>query len=189
MPNRIRNFAMILLLAVASGSSVVAADQAVPAGQNAPAGGMDKSKSMVATLREYACAKGTHHKSERAGLISTVMQRGADSQPARIVGVKDSKTGEVAFIYVLESDCSGAPPTIPPGGASLALAHKISGQDYFYAISPQSECLRAFELKFLGQFAPLEMSTRVLDCQSEISNWSASSMKWKAQANAGKTKP
>ena len=139
---------------------------------------------------QYACKKGTPHKGARAGLVSEVMQRGADNQPARAVGVKDSKTGEVAFVYVLESDCSADQPTVVPAGASLALAHKISGEEYFYAVSAQGECLRAFQIKFLGLFVPMEMSSRMSDCQKELRIWSGQAAKWKAQgSSAGSTKP
>jgi hypothetical protein len=117
------------------------------------------------------------------------MQRGADSQSMRAFGVKDSKTGEVAFLYVLDSDCAAEQPSVPQGGASLALAHKISGEEYFYAISSQGVCLRAFQIKFLGQFVPADMSTRMPDCQKELRIWSGQAAKWKAQAGASNSKP
>ena len=116
------------------------------------------------------------------------MERGADSQSMRVLGVK-SKTGEVAFVHVLDSDCSGEQPIAAPGGASLALAHKAPGGDeYFYAISGQGECLRAFQVKFLGQLVPVDISTKMQDCQNEVRIWLSQAAKWKAANGAGKAK-
>jgi len=153
--------------------------------QVAASGTVDNSKhGPVSTLTEYACKKGTHQKGGRAGLVSVVMQRGTDSQAVRVLGVKDSKTGEVAFIDVLDSDCSGEQPIAAQGGASLALVHKTPGEDeYFYAISDQAECIRAFRIKFLGQFVPVDISTKIQDCQNEVRSWLSMATKWKAQAN------
>jgi hypothetical protein len=192
MTNTIKNSAMLAVMCIALSCASATNSEAPAATQNAAAtGSVDSSQhGSVSTLMEYACKKGTPHKAARAGLVSEVMQRGADSQPARVVGVKDSKTGEVAFVYVLESDCSGEQPTIQQGGATLTLAHKISGEEYFYAVSSQGECLRAFQIKFLGQFVPVDMSSRMQDCQKELRIWSAQAAKWKAQAgSAGASKP
>src|SRR5271167_3352993 len=127
MTNSIRNSALLALVCVAFRLSCLsAADPGMLADPQAVAtsGSVDNSKQgQVLILAEYACKKGVHHKAEREGLVSVVMQRGADSQPMRVLGVKDSKTGEVAFIHVLESDCSGEQPMAAPGGASLALGH------------------------------------------------------------------
>ncbi len=148
-------------------------------------GSVDNSKhGAVRILTEYACKTGTHHKAERIGLVSAVMQRGADSQPARFLAVKDIKTGEIAFMYVLESDCSGEQPIAAQGGATLALMHKVSGEEYFYAISDQGACLRAFRIRYLGQLVPVDMSTKIQDCQNEVRIWSGLAVKWKTQANS-----
>jgi hypothetical protein len=193
MTNSIRNWVMALLCVAFGLVYAVAGDTGTPMSlQDAAASGsIDNSKhSPVATLTEYACKKGTQHKGTRAGLVSEVMQRGADNQPVRVLGVKDSKTGEVEFIYVLDSDCSGEQPVGAPG-ANLALAHKASGGDeYFYAISGQAECLRAFQIRFLGQFVPVDISTKAQDCQNEMRIWSGLAAKWKTQANSsGNAKP
>jgi hypothetical protein len=192
MTNSIRNSALLALICIAFRLSCLAA-----AGPGTPTDPQDVATSASAdnskqgpvwVMVEYACKKGTHHKSEREGLVSVVMQRGADSQPTRVLGVKGSKAGEVAFIHVLDSDCSGAQPSAAPGTASLALEHKVSGQEYFYAISGQGECLRAFRIESLGQLAAVDMSTRIQDCQNEVRIWSGA--KSKASANsADKTKP
>ena len=189
-----RNSALLALLCTAFGlSSVSAADPGMPANPQvvAASGSADNSKQEpVWTLVEYACKKGTPQKSERVGLVSVVMQRGPDNQPMRVLGVRGSKTGEVAFTYVLDSDCSGEQPVPAQGDASLALAHKISGEEYFYAISGQGECLRAFQIKSLGQLFPVDMSTRMQDCQNQMRLWLGEAAKWKAQANsADNTKP
>jgi hypothetical protein len=194
MTNSIRNSALLALVCIAFRLSCLSATSpgtpadAQDAAANASAD--NPTHGSVSILEEYACKKGTHKKSEREGLVSVVMQRGADTQPGRVFGVKDSKTGEVAFVYVLDSDCSGEQPVAAPG-ASLALAHKISGgEEYFYAISSQGECLRAYQMKFLGQFVEVDMSTRIQDCQKEIQIWSGQAARWNAQANsAGKAKP
>ncbi len=174
-------------------SYVYAADPQMQAGsQNAAASESVASakQSRVWTLTEYACKKGTRQETQRVGLVSVVMQRGADSQPMRVMGVRASKSGEVAFTYVLDSDCSGEPQNMPQGAASLTLAHKISGEEYFYAISSQGECLRAFQIKSLGQLFPVDMSSRMQDCQNQMRLWLGEAAKWKAQANStGKTKP
>ena len=184
MTNSIRNFASLSLICAAL-SCVAATNPGMPADpQNAA------SQGSVSTLEEYACKKGVHHKAEREGLVSVVMQRGADSQPMRVLGMKDSKTGEVAFIHVLDSDCSGEQPMAAQGEASLALGHRASGEEYFYAISAQGECLRAFQIRSIGQLVPVEMSSKLRDCQNEVRIWSGQAARWKAQANsAGKTKP
>jgi hypothetical protein len=193
MTNSIRNSALLALICIALRLSCLSATSpGTPAeAQNAAANASadNSTHGSVSILVEYACKKGTHKKGEREGLVSVVMQRGADSQSARVFGVKDSKTGEVAFLHVLDSDCSGEQPVAAPG-ASLALAHRISGEEYFYAISSQGECLRAFQMKFLGQFVAVDMSTRIQDCQKEMQIWSGQAARWNAQANsAGKTKP
>jgi len=137
---------------------------------------------------EYACKKGTHQKSGRVGLVSVVMERGTDSQPMRVLGVK-GKAGEVAFVRVLDSDCTAEQPIAAPG-ASLALEHTIAGEEYFYAISAQGECLRAFQIRSLGQLFPVDLSSKIQDCQNEVRIWSGQAEKWKAKANsAGGTKP
>ena len=195
MTKIIRNSALLALICAALGSSYVsAADSKMPAGsQNAAAGETtDTSKqASVAMLAEYACKKGTPRKGERTGLVSVVMERGPDSQPTRVLGVKDSKTGEVAFVHVLESDCSGGKPPAGPEAASLVLADRAQGQDeYFYAISSQAGCMRAFHLKFLGQFVPVEMSTKLQDCQKEMRSWFDLAETWKTRASsAGSAKP
>src|SRR5271165_3980453 len=188
MTNSIRNSALLALLCTAFGfRSVSAADSGMP---NSQAAAASSEQGPVLTLVEYACKKGSPHRSQRVGLVSVVMQRGPDSQPMRVMGVRGSKTGEVAFTYVLDSDCSGEPPSLAQGAASLTLAHKISGEEYFYAISGQGECLRAFQIKSLGQLFPVDMSSRMQDCQNQMRLWSGEAAKWKAQANsAEKTKP
>src|SRR5271166_5621107 len=187
MTNSIRNSALLALLCTAFGlSSVSAADPGMP---NAQATAAISEHGQVLTLVEYACKKGSRQNSQRVGLVSVVMQRGPDTQPMRVMGVRGSKTGEVAFTYVLDSDCSGGPPTTAQGAASLTLAHKISGEEYFYAISGQGECLRAFQIKSLGQLFPVDMSSRIQDCQNQMRLWSGEAAKWKAQANsAGNTR-
>ncbi len=176
MTNSIRNAALLALIYIAFGLSCLSAtDPGMPAASQAAAasGSVDNSKQgPVWIMTEYACKKGTHHKSQREGLVSVVMQRGADSQPTRVLGVRGSKAGEVAFIYVLDSDCSGEQPNAAQGGASLALEHKVSGEEYFYAISGQGECLRAFRIGALGQLVPVDMSTKLQDCQNEVRIWS-----------------
>jgi hypothetical protein len=194
MTNSIRNAALLALLCTAFRLSCLsAAVPAMPADPQdvAKSGSVDNPKhESVLILMEYACKKGTHRKAEREGLVSVVMQRGADTQPMRVLGVKGSKTGEVAFIHVLESDCSGEQPMAAPGEASMALKHEVSGEEYFYAISGQGECLRAFRIGSLGQLVPVDMSTKLHDCQNEVRIWSGQAAKWKAQANgAGNTKP
>jgi hypothetical protein len=193
MTNSIRNSAWLALICIAFRLSCLsAADPGMPAAPQdvAKSGSVNNSKhGAVLILAEYACKKGAHHKGEREGLVSVVMERGADSQPTRVLSVKDSKTGEMAFIHVLDSDCSGEQP-IAAQGASLALVHKVSGEEYVYAISGQGECLRAFRIKSFGQLVPVEMSTRVQDCQNEIRLWSGMAAKWKAQTkSADNTKP
>lgn len=152
----------------------------------AASGAVDNSKQgLVRILEEYACKKGAHQKSARVGLVPVVMQRGADNLPVRVLGTKVSKTGEVAFVYVLDSDCSGEQPIAAEGEASLALAHKTSGgEEYFYAISGQAECLRAFRIRSLGQFDPVDISTKIQDCQNEVRTWLGQAARWKAQANS-----
>src|SRR5271165_3067270 len=194
MTKSIRNFAVLAFTCAVFGlSSVSAADSGIPSDPQAAAASrsVDNSKpGPVGTLVEYACKKGSPQKSQRVGLISVVMQRGADDQPMRVLGVRGSKSGEVAFTYVLDSDCSGEQSTAAQGEASLALAHKISGEEYFYAISGQGECLRAFQIRSLGQLFPVDMSTRLQDCQHQVRLWLGEAAKWKSQANsAGKTKP
>jgi hypothetical protein len=194
MTNSIRNSALLALIYTAFRLSCLsAADPGTLADPQdvAKSGSVDNSKhGSVLVLAEYACKKGTHHKAEREGLVSVVMQRGADSQPMQVLGVKGSKTGDVAFIHVLDSDCSGEQPMAAQGDARLALEHKVSGEEYFYAISGQGECLRAFRIGSLGQLVPVDMSTKLKDCQNEVRIWSGQAAKWKAQANsAGKTKP
>jgi len=194
MPNNMRNSALLALICVAFRLSCLsAADPGMPAPPQdaATSGSVDNSKhGPVWILTEYACKNGTHHKAVREGLVSVVMQRGADSQPMRVLGMKDSKTGEVAFMHVLDSDCSGDQPMAAQGGASLALGHRASGEEYFYAISGQGECLRAFQIQSLGQLVAVDMSTKLQDCQSEVRIWSGQAARWKAQANsAAKTKP
>jgi hypothetical protein len=188
MTNRIRNSALLALLC--AGLSCVAA--AAPGTPTEPQNPAPASKhGAVVVLSEYACKKGTQHKGEREGLVSVVMQRGPDNQTARVFGVKDSKTGEMAFIHVLESDCAAEPATIAPGAASLVLMHRAAGQDeYYYAISGEGGCMRAFQIKGLGQFVPVDISSRTRDCQSEFRIWSAQAADWKAQASsAGNPKP
>ena len=194
MTKRIRNSALVALICTAFRLSYVfAADPGMLAAPQsvAASGSADNSKQEpVSILVQYACKKGTSQKSQRVGLVSVVMQRGADSQPMRVVGMKDSKTGEVAFIHVLDSDCSGEQPMAAQAGASLALGHRASGEEYFYAISGQGECVRAFQIRSLGQLVPVDMSTKLQDCQNEVRIWSGQAARWKAQANsAGKTKP
>jgi hypothetical protein len=194
MTNSMRNSALLALTCLAFRLSCLsAADPGMPGGpQNvATSGSVDSSKhGPVWILTEYACKKGAHHKTAREGLVSVVMQRGADSQPTQVLGVKGSKAGEVAFIHVLESDCSGEQPMAAQGGASLALEHKVLGEEYFYAVSGQGECLRAFRIGSLGQLVPIDMSTKLQDCQNEVRIWSSQAAKWNAQANsADKTKP
>jgi hypothetical protein len=194
MTNSIRKSALLALICIAFRLSCLsAANPGMLADPQdvATSGSVDNSKpGPVWILAEYACKKGAHHKAEREGLISVVMQRGADSQPTRVLGAKDSKTGDVAFIHVLDSDCSGEQPIVAQGGASLALVHKVSGEEYFYAISGQGECMRASQIRFAGQLVPVDMSTKIQDCQNEVRIWSGQAAKWKAQANsADKTKP
>jgi|SRR5271167_222763 len=194
MTNSIRNPALLALICIAFQLVCLSAADPrmlVVRQDVATSGSVDVSKhGAVSILTEYACKTGTHHKAERIGLVSTVMQRGTDSQPARVLAVKDIKTGEMAFIHVLDSDCSGEQPIAAQGGASLALAHKVSGEEYFYAISAQGECLRAFRIRSLGQLVPVDMSTKIQDCQNEVRIWSGMAAKWKAQANsADNTKP
>jgi len=194
MTNSIRNSALLALICIAFRLSCLsAADPGMLADPQevTTSGSVDNSKhGPVWILAEYACKKGTHRKAEREGIVSIVMQRGADNQPTRVLGVKDSKTGEVAFIHVLESDCSSEQPIAAQGGASLALAHKGAGEEYFYAISGQGECLRAFRVRSFGQLVPVDMGTKIQDCQNEVRIWSGLAAKWKAQANsAGNTKP
>lgn len=189
MTKSIRHSALLALICTAIPLSYLSAtDPAKPGGpQDAVAGQSvdNPNNGPVSTLVEYSCKKGIHHKAARTELVSVVMQRGADTQPIRMVGVKDSKTSEVAFVYVLESDCSGERPVAAQGAASLALAHKTHGEDkYFYAISGQAECLRAFRLRFLGQFDAVDMSTRMQDCQNEVRTWLSQAAKWKAQATS-----
>lgn len=194
MTNSVRHSAFLALICIAFRLSCLsAADSGTPAGPQdaAKSGSIDNSKhGSVLILVEYACKKGTHHKAQREGLVSVVMQRGADSQPMRVLGMKDSKTGEVAFIHALESDCSGEQPIAAQGGASLAIGHRGSGEEYFYAISGQGECLRAFQIGSIGQLVSVDMSTKLQDCQNEVRIWSGQAAKWKAQASsAGNTKP
>lgn len=194
MTNSTRNSALLVLICVVFHlSCLAAADPGMPtAPQDVATGGsIDNSKhSPVWVLTEYACKKGTRHKAEREGLISVVMQRGADSQPTRVLGVRDSKTGDVTFVHVLDSECSGEQPSAAEGGASLALKHKVSGEEYFYAISSQGECLRALRVGSLGQLVPADMSTKIQDCQNELRIWLSVAAKWQAQANgSAKTKP
>ena len=151
----------------------------------AKGGSVDNPKhGAVRILTEYACKTGIHHKAERIGLVSAVMQRGVDSQPARVLAVKDTKTGQMAFMHVLESDCSAELPIAAQGGASLALQDKVSGEEYFYAISAQGACLRAFRIRSDGQLVPVDMSTKIQDCQNEVRIWSGLAVKWKAQADS-----
>ena len=195
MTNIIRNCALVALMCTAFGLSCAsAADPGVPTGpQNVPAGrSVDNSKqASVGTLTEYACKKGTPRKGERQGLVSEVMQRGADNQPVRVLGLKDSKTGKVTLVHVLDSDCSAEQPTVAEGAASLVLVHTTPGNDeYFYAISSQGECLKAFRLKYLGQFVPVDMSTRLQDCQKDLQVWFSQATRWKAQTSGtGSSKP
>jgi hypothetical protein len=194
MTNSIRNSALLALICVALRLNCLSAtDPGMPAPPQdvAKGGSVENSKhSPVWVLTEYACKKGVRHKTAREGLVSVVMQRGADGQPSQVLGVKGSKAGEVAFIHVLESDCSGEQPTAAQGGASLALEHKVSGEEYFYAVSGHGECLRAFRIGALGQIVPVDMSTKLQDCQNEVRIWSSQAAKWNAQANsADKTKP
>ncbi len=173
MTNSMRNFALLALICIAfRSSSLSAASPGTPTAPQTSASADNSKHGPVWIMTEYACKKGTHHKSEREGLVSVVMQRGADSQPTRVLGVKGSKAGEVAFVHVLDSDCSGEPPSAAQGEASLALEHKVSGQEYFYAISGQGECLRAFRIGSLGQLVPVDMSTKLQDCQNEVRIWS-----------------
>ena len=187
MTKCIRDFAWLALICTAFRLSCISA--AGPAIRTdtqevAASGKVDNAKhDPVWTLTEYACKQGTHQKSARGGLVSVVMERGDDSQPMRILGVK-GKTGEVAFAHVLDADCSGEQPIAAPR-ASLALAHKAPGGDeYFYAISDQAECLRAFQVKFLGQLVPVDTSTKIQDCQNEVRIWLSQAAKWKARANS-----
>jgi hypothetical protein len=194
MTKSTRNSALLALLCTAIGMiSVSAAEPGLPANPQAAAasGSADNStRGPVSTLVEYACKKGTPQKTQRVGLVSEVLQRGDDNQPMRVLGVRGSKTGEVAFTFVLNTDCSGEQPSAAPGAASLALAHKISGEEYFYAISGQGQCLRAFQIKSLGQLFPIDLSTKLQDCQKELRLWSAEAAKWKAQATrANNPKP
>jgi hypothetical protein len=190
MTNSIRNSALLALICIAFRlSCLAAAAPGMPADpqEAAKSGSVDTSRQgSVSILVEYACKKGTHHKTAREGLVSVVMQRGSDSQPSQVFGVKGSKAGEVAFIHVLESDCSGQQPMAAPG-ASLALEHKVSGEEYFYAISGQGECLRVFRIGSLGQLVTVDMSTKLQDCQSEVRIWSGQAAKWKAQAKSPST--
>lgn len=189
MTKNIRNSALLVLIyaafrlscASAIGPAVLADTQEVAA-----SGTADNAKhGPTWTLTEYACKQGTHRKSARGGLVSVVMERGADNQPMRVLGVKNSKTGEVAFVHVLDSDCSGEQPIAAPGGASLALAHKtLGGDEYFYAISDQAECLRAFQVKFLGQLVPVDTNAKIQDCQNEVRIWLSQAAKWEAQAKS-----
>jgi hypothetical protein len=188
MTKSIRSFALLALIcAVFPLRYIAAADGAMPpVTQAASSGSSDNAKpASVSTLVEYACKKGTHQKGARAGLVSVVMQRGSDAQPTRVVGVKDSKTGEVAFIHVLDSDCSEKQPLPAAPEASLALAHKAAGQEeYFYAVSDQAACLRAFQIKFLGQFVPVDSSLKMQDCQNEVQSWLSMATRWKTQASS-----
>ena len=192
MTNSIRNSALLALISIAFRLSCPATDPGMPVDpQNAATSGSgdNSKKGPVRVMTEYACKKGTHHKAEREGLVSVVMQRGTDAQPARVLGMRNGKTGEVAFIYVLDSDCSGEQPSAP-GGASMALEHSVSGAEYFYAISGQGECSRAFRIESLGELVSVDMSTKLLDCQNEVRLWSGQAARWKAQAtSADKTKP
>ncbi len=187
MTNSIRNSAWLALVCIAFRLSCLsAADPRILAVPQAAATSrsVDNSKhGAVSILVEYACKTGAHHKAERVGLESEVMQRGADDQPTRVLAAKNVKTGDMVFMHVLESDCSGEQAIDVPGAASLALVHKVSGEEYFYAISAQGECLRAFRIRSLGQFDPIDMSTKLQDCQNEVRIWSAQAAKWKAQAN------
>src|SRR5208337_638091 len=189
MTKSILNAALLVLICTAfrlsyafAAAPVMQADtQAVAA-----SGTADNSKhGSVSILVEYACKKGAHQKSARGGLVSEVLQRGADSQPMRVVGIKNSETGDVAFVHVLDSDCSGEQPVAAQEGASLALSHRAPGEDeYFYAISGKAECLRAFQIKFLGQLVPVDTSTKIGDCQNEVRSWLSLTAKWKAQATS-----
>ena len=187
MTKSIRIFALLALIRIALSYASAAAPTVLADTQEvAASGSVDNPKhGPLWILTEYACKQGTQRKTARGGLVSVVMERGNDSQPMRVLGVKDSKTGDVAFVHVLDSDCSGERPIAAPGGASLALAHKTPGGDeYFYAISDQAECLRAFQVKFLGQLVPVDTSTKIQDCQNEVRIWLSQAAKWKAQANS-----
>ena len=189
MTKSIRSSALLVLVCTAFELSYgYAPSPTTPADTQevAASGTVDNSRQgSVWTLTEYACKQGAHQKSARAGLVSVVMERGADSQPMRLLGVRISKTGEVAFVHVLDSDCSREQPIAAQGEASLALAHRTPGGDeYFYAISGQAECLRAFQVKFLGQLVPVDMSTKLQDCQNEVRTWLSQAAKWKAKANS-----
>ena len=187
MTNSIRNSALLALISIAFRLSCPATDPGMPVDpQNAATSGSadNSKKGPVRVMTEYACKKGTHHKSEREGLVSVVMQRGADSQGTRVLGVKGGKPGEVAFIHVLDSDCSAEQSSAAPGAASLALEHSVSGEEYFYAISAQGECLRAFRIESLGQLVPVDMSAKIQDCQNEVRLWSGA--KWKNTADKAK---
>ncbi len=122
--------------------------------------------------------------------MSEVMQRGTDSQPGRDLYVK-GKTDEVASLYVLNSDCSGEQTNTAPGAASFVLMHRIPGGDeYYYAVSAQAECLRTFRMMSLGQFVPIDMSTKLQDCRNEVRLWLGQAANWQAQAkSAGTSKP
>src|SRR5271167_148346 len=150
MTKNIRNSALLALVCTAMSYASAAAPTMLADIQKVAASGtVDNTKhGPVWTLTEYACKQGTHQKSARGGLVSVVMERGDDSQPMRVLGVK-GKTGEVAFVHVLDADCSSEQPIAEHGAASLALAHKTPGGDeYFYAISDRAECLRVFQVKF-----------------------------------------
>src|SRR5271166_3979638 len=188
MTKNIRDFALLALICTASRLSCVsAAGPAILADTQevAASGTVDNAKhGSVWILTEYACKQGSHQKSARGGLVSVVMERGDDSQPMRVLGVK-GKTGEVAFVHVLDADCSGEQPIAEHGAASLALAHKTPGGDeYFYAISDRAECLRVFQVKFLGQLVPVDTSTKIQDCQNEVRIWLSQAAKWKARAES-----
>jgi hypothetical protein len=187
MTESIRDFAWLALICGAfqlNCASAIGPAILVDTQEAAASGTANNAKhGPVWTLTEYACKQGTHQKSARGGLVSVVMERGDDSQPMRVLGVK-GKTGEVAFVHVLDADCSGEQPIAAPG-ASLALAHKVPGGDeYFYAISGQAECLRAFQVKFLGQLVPVDASTKIQDCQNEVRIWLSQAAKWKARAKS-----
>jgi hypothetical protein len=189
MTKSIRSFASLALIHIALSYASAAAPTVADAQEVAASGTIDNSKDgPVRILTEYACKQGTDRKTARGGLVSVVMERGSDKQPMRVLGVK-GKTGEVAFVHVLDADCSGEQPVAAPG-ARLALAHKAPGGDeYFYAISDQAECLRAFQVKFLGQLVPVDTNTKIQVCQNEVRIWLSQAAKWKAQANsAAKTK-
>jgi hypothetical protein len=193
MTNSIRNSALLALICIAFRLNCLSiANPGMPTGpQNGVAGGsVDNSQhGPVWVLTEYACQKGTLRSGSRQGLMSEVMQRGTDSQPGRVLYVK-GKTGEVASLYVLNSDCSGEQANTAPGAASFVLMHRIRGEDeYYYAVSGQAECLRAFQLRSLGQFVPVDMSTKLQDCQNEVRLWLGQAASWHAQAKSGTSKP